>query len=160
MNITFFDILTNFKATVESLPTLLISSISEEAIYDIKMRVTRGCMSASGNTITNAISAYINPDNMMSCMLEGTMDGMTNTLNINSTQLKYGLILCLTFTASGLGMLTGGGGYIYARLAGSNSKSMLLKDKSPPKRLTRGGKKTIKNKTRKDNIQINFGDFL
>jgi len=160
LNITFSDLFTNFKATVESLPTLLMSSISKEAIYDIQMRVKRGCMSASANTITDVFSAYFMPSDTMACMTDGAVDGLNNTLNINSTQLKNGLKLCYTLTASGLSMLTGGGGYIYARLTGSNSKSMLSKDKSPQRRITLGGKKTIKNKTRKDNIQINFGDFL
>ena len=160
LNITFSDIFTNFKATVESLPTLLMSSLSKEVMYDIQMRVKRGCLSASGNTITDIISAYFMPSETMACMTNGAVDGLNNTLNLNATQLSTSLKLCYTFTASGLGMLTGGGGYVMSRLTGISIQSMLLKDKSPPKRITRGGKKQKKNETRKENIQINFGDFL
>jgi hypothetical protein len=116
LNITLVDIFTNFKVTMERLPMTLMNSISKEVMYDIENRVRRQCLSASSNIATDAISAYVNPDNMMSCMLEGTMDGMKNTAHVNSAQLKYGLMLCYKLTGAGVSMITGGGTYVLARL--------------------------------------------
>ena len=108
LNITLVDIFTNFKVTMERLPMALMNSISKEVMYDIENRVRRQCLSASSNIATDAIGAYVNPDNTMTCILEGTMDGMKNTAHVNSAQLKYGLMLCYKLTVTGVGMITGG----------------------------------------------------
>jgi hypothetical protein len=148
LNITLVDIFTNFKVTMERLPMTLMNSISKEVMYDIENRVRRQCLSASSNIATDAISAYVNPDNMMSCMLEGTMDGMKNTAHVNSAQLKYGLMLCYKLTGAGVSMITGGGTYVLARLTGS-SRTLSIKDSSSRRAIMRGGNK--KNKTKKKN---------
>jgi len=148
LNITLVDIFTNFKVTMERLPMTLMNSISKEVMYDIENRVRRQCLSASSNIATDAISAYVNTDNMMSCMLEGTMDGMKNTAHVNSAQLKYGLMLCYKLTGAGVSMITGGGTYVLARLTGS-SRTLSIKDSSSRRAIMRGGNK--KNKTKKKN---------
>ena len=152
LNITLVDIFTNFKVTMERLPMALMNSISKEVMYDIENRVRRQCLSASSNIATDAISAYVNTDNMMSCMLEGTMDGMKNTAHVNSAQLKYGLMLCYKLTGAGVSMITGGGTYVLARLAGSSS-TLSIKDSSSRRAIMRGGNKT---KKRRNNIHIHY----
>jgi hypothetical protein len=152
LNITLVDIFTNFKVTMERLPMTLMNSISKEVMYDIENRVRRQCLSASSNIATDAISAYVNPDNMMSCMLEGTMDGMKNTAHVNSAQLKYGLMLCYKLTGAGVSMITGGGTYVLARLTGS-SRTLSIKDSSSRRAIMRGGNKT---KKRRNNIHIHY----
>ena len=152
LNINFVDLFTNFKATMESLPGALMKSISKEVMYDIEYRVRRGCMSASSNTVTDAIGAYINAEDTMTCMMEGTMDGIRNTVQINSLQLKNGIMLCYKLTVAGGTMLTGGGTYVLARLTGSSS-TLSIKDSSSRRAIMRGGNKT---KKRRNNIRIYY----
>lgn len=152
LNITLVDIFTNFKVTMERLPMALMNSISKEVMYDIENRVRRQCLSASSNIATDAIGAYVNPDNTMSCILEGTMDGMKNTAHVNSAQLKYGLMLCYKLTGAGVSMITGGGTYVLARLTGS-SRTLSIKDSSSRRAIMRGGNKT---KKRRNNIRIHY----
>jgi hypothetical protein len=152
LNINFVDIFTNFKATIESLPGALMKSISKEAMHDIEYRVRRGCMSASSNTVTDAIGAYINAEDTMTCMMEGTMDGIRNTVQINSLQLKNGILLCHKLTVAGVSMITGGGTYVLARLVGSRG-TLSIKDSSSRRAIMRGGNKT---KKRRNNIRIYY----
>lgn len=152
LNINFVDLFTNFKATMESLPGALMKSISKEAMYDIEYRVRRGCMSASSNTVTDAIGAYINAEDTMTCMMESTTDGIRNTVQINSLQLKNGILLCHKLTVAGVSMITGGGTYVLARLTGS-SRTLSIKDSSSRRALMRGGNKT---KKRRNNIRIHY----
>jgi hypothetical protein len=145
MNISVYDVVTNFKSTIESLPVKLVNSINKEVINDIQYNVRRGCMSASDNTLTDMISAYINPSGTMTCMMEGTKTAIDNTLKTNARQMTNGIDRCYHIITYGFTLLTGGGLYIVKRLKGTKSKSMLLEDSR--NRITRGGNKTQKNRT-------------
>lgn len=139
LNINFTELFTSFE-NIRGIPAAMIKSIGEEVRFDIERRIRRGCMSASGNTATDLINSYLNAQQTTTCIVKGTADGIKNTIDMNSAQLKNTIDMCFTFTSYGLGLIAGGGTYVMSRLTGTSIPSMLLQDKSPPKRITRGGK--------------------
>ena len=160
LNITTQGLLTNFKGTIEFIPSAVLKAVSSEGLKEISYSIRRGCSSPTGNTLTTFLYGLWEPSDSADCIRDATLAGLYRTADITSREITMSLKMCWKLASVGTGFL-GIGVKTMTEFLLYNKKTILaLTDGSNNngsdnqsvggKRKTRKSKKTSKGKKGKN----------